>query len=96
MKYLVANTSGFNIVHRNESSMSEITIKLGLVKPEIIISNSAYIDGVYDLNTNKKNPGLPYCEVEDKSPTITDDWLSISANSKNQLTLNLKTNLKQL
>lgn len=54
MKYLVANTSGFNIVHRNESSMSEITIKLGLVKPEIIISNSAYIDGVYDLNTNKK------------------------------------------
>ena len=96
MKYFVSNTSGFTLLHRNESSASEITIKLGLVKPTITIKNSTYIDGVYDLNTNKKNPGLPYCEVENKTPTITDDWLSISANSKNQLTLNLITNLKQL
>ena len=96
MKYLVAPTSGFQIVHRNTSLVSELTIKLGLVKPEIIISNSTYIGGVYDLSSSKKNPGLPYCEIDEKQPTITDDWISVSANTKNQLTLNLITNLKQL
>ena len=96
MKYLVAPTSGFQITHRNSSLVSELTIKLGLVKPEITVKNSTYISGVYDLSTNKKNPGLPYCELDEKQSTITDDWLAISAYSKNQLTLNLITNLKQL
>ena len=96
MKHLVAPTSEFRITHRNSSLSSEITIKLGLSKPTIIVKNATYISGAYDSSTGKKNPGMPYCEVDDKTPTITDDWLSISANSKNQLTLNLKTNLKQL
>ena len=90
MKYLVAPTSGLHIVHRNKSSMTEITIQLGLVGPTITINNSTYISGVYDSTTNKKNPGFPYCELQDKKSTITDDWLSISTDSKNQLTLNLK------
>tara|TARA_R110002167_G_scaffold7683_11_gene36186 strand:+ start:7562 stop:7852 length:291 start_codon:yes stop_codon:yes gene_type:complete len=96
MKYLVAPTSAFEIVHRNSSNVSELTIKLGLVKPVITIKNSTYVSGVYDLSTNKKNPGIPYCEINEKQSTITDDWLAISSNSKNQLTLNLKTKLKQL
>ena len=96
MKYFVSPTSNFNIAHRNSSAVSELTIKLSLKGPVITISNSTYIDGVFDSSTNKKNPGMPYCEIQDKKPTITDDWLSISSNSKNQLTLNLKTKLKQL
>ena len=54
------------------------------------------MSGVYDSASGKKNPGLHYCEIDNKTPTITDDWISISANTKNQLTLNLKTKLKQL
>ena len=96
MKYFVANTSALEIIHRNSSSVSEITIQLSLSGPNITISNSTYIDDVYDISTRKKNPGMPYCELQEKKPTITDDWLAISANTKNQLTLNLKTKLKQL
>ena len=96
MKYLVAPTSELRIVHNNASASNEITIKLGLSKPTVTINKSTYIQGVYDSSSGKKNPGIPYCEVDNKESTITDEWLSISANSKNQLTLNLKTNLKQL
>ena len=63
-------------------------------RKKVWTDNPAWI--FYDLSTNKKNPGLPYCELDEKQSTITDDWLAISANSKNQLTLNLITNLKQL
>ena len=96
MKHLVAHTSEFRISHRNKSDAAEITIKLGLSKPVITISKSTFVSGVYDSASGKKNPGLHYCEIDNKTPTITDDWISISANTKNQLTLNLKTKLKQL
>ena len=39
---------------------------------------------------------MSYCEIQEKKPTITDDWISISSTTKNQLSLNLKTKLKQL
>tara|TARA_Y100001937_G_scaffold38706_1_gene55077 strand:+ start:492 stop:782 length:291 start_codon:yes stop_codon:yes gene_type:complete len=96
MKYLVDKTSGFNIVHNNPSGVSEITINLSLTKANVVLKNSTYIGGVYDLNTGEKNPGISYCEIQEKKPTITDDWISISSDTKNQLTLNLKTKLKQL
>tara|TARA_R100001510_G_C7581206_1_gene154125 strand:- start:293 stop:583 length:291 start_codon:yes stop_codon:yes gene_type:complete len=96
MKYLVDKTSGLNIVHNNLSGLPEITINLSLSKAKIVLKNSAHISGVYDLNTGKKNPGMSYCEIQEKKPTITDDWISISSTTKNQLSLNLKTKLKQL
>ena len=96
MKHLVANTSEFRITHNNASDMAEITIQLGLKKPTVTLHNKAYVSGVYDKTSGKKNPGMNYCEVNEKTPTITDDWVSISSSTKNQLTLNLKTKLKQL
>ena len=96
MKHYIADTSGLRITHTNSSNHAEITINLSLVKPGVVLHNKAYIEGVYDLTTGKKNPGMHYCEVNEKRPTITDDWLPISSETQNQMTLNLKTKLKQL
>ena len=95
MKYFVAPASSLQIAKKNSSNTANIIIKLGLTGPDITLINNAYVSGVYN-SSGKKNPGMPYCELSEKKPTITDDWVSISANSKNQLTLNLKTKLKQL
>tara|TARA_R100000742_G_C4277728_1_gene99866 strand:+ start:2648 stop:2938 length:291 start_codon:yes stop_codon:yes gene_type:complete len=96
MKYLVANTSELRIMHNNASSVAEITIQLGLKKPTVTLHDKAYISGVYDKTNGKKNPGMNYCEVNEKKPIILDDWVSISSSTKNQMTLHLKTKLKQL
>ena len=96
MKHLVAPTSGFTLTHRNSTNMAEITIQLSLKKPIVTVKNSAYIEGVFDLTTGKKNPGLNYCEIDEKNPTILNDWLFVSQDSSNELTLNLKTKLKKL
>ena len=111
MDYYVAPTSGLTIVNNNSSNSAEITISLSITGVELTFSEPTYISGVNDLSTDKKNPGMPYCEIYNKVPTITDNWKFISINDlvyndgsgsqtnssgKNQLTLNLKTKLKQL
>ena len=94
MKHYVAPTSEFRIV--KQATTAEIDIQLGPTGPEITCLNAAYIAGVYDSSTGKKNPGMPYCQVEEKTPTITDEWKPTSSSSKTQMTLNLKTKIKQL
>lgn len=96
MKYYVAPTSEFRITHNNASSVGEITIKLGLNGPSITCVDSSHISGVYDSSSGKKNPQMPYCEIDEKTPKFTDSWVSTSASRKNQITLKLKTKLKQL
>ena len=96
MKHYVANTSEFRLIHNNSSSAAEITINLSITGPKITLSNQAHISGVYDSTNGSKNPGMPYCEIDEKKPTITDEMLSISGDTQNRMTLNLKTKLKQL
>ena len=96
MRYLVANTSEFRINQNNNSGVAEIDIKLGLHKPTVTLKNKASIAGVFAVNGGKKNPGMPFCEVHEKKPTTTNEYLSVSSNTKNEITLNLKTKLKQL
>tara|TARA_R100000458_G_C8191187_1_gene184843 strand:+ start:436 stop:726 length:291 start_codon:yes stop_codon:yes gene_type:complete len=96
MKHYLATTSEFRIIHNNSSNTGEVTIQLGLSEPTVTVSNSSYISGVYDSSSGKKNPGMPYCEVDEQKPTITDEWRTISSGTKHQMTLNLKTKLKQL
>lgn len=95
MKYFVAPTSSLQIAKKNSSNTANITIKLGLTGPDIILSNNAYVSGVYS-SSGKKNPGMNYCEIDNKIPTLTDEWLSISNTTANQITLNLTTNLTQI
>ena len=90
MKYYVDPTSSLEIVQNNSSGVSEITIQLGIKGPKIIIDNIANIDGVYSLSNRKKNPGMSYCEIDNKEPTLTDDWIAISSTTTNEITLNLK------
>tara|TARA_R100001443_G_scaffold104862_1_gene113668 strand:+ start:7392 stop:7679 length:288 start_codon:yes stop_codon:yes gene_type:complete len=95
MTYLVSNTSALEIVQNNSSGAGEITIELGLTGPNIIITNATYVGGVYG-NNGKKNPGMPYCEVNEKIPNFTDEMVAISSATTNQITLNLDTNINQI
>ena len=96
MKHYVNDTSELRITHNNSSKVGEITIQLGIMNPIVIVKNSAYISGVYDSTTGKKNPGMPYCEIDAKVPTIKDERKAISSSTQNEMTLTLKTKLKQL
>jgi hypothetical protein len=95
MKYLVSNTSALEIVHNNSSSTANITIQLGIRRPIVTVTESTYIAGVYG-NDGTKNPGLPYCEVDEKTPNFTDNNVAVSTTTTNQITLNLDTNLMQI
>ena len=94
MKHYIASTSEYRIV--KNATTAEITIQLGPTGPDVTCLNASYVAGVYDSSTEKKNPGMPYCETNEKSPTITDEWNALSGSSTHQMTLNLKTKFKQL
>lgn len=96
MNYYVAPTSSINIINEKSHGMAEVTITLTPTGPVIETFEPNYIGGVYDLSSGKKNPGIPYCEVQEKSPSITDDWVFISDSTPSQLTLNLITNINQI
>jgi len=96
MNYNVAPTSSINIVCEKPNGTAEVTITLTPTGPVIETVQPNYISGVYDLATGKKNPGMPYCEVQEKTPTITDDWIFVSNTTPSQLTLNLITNINQI
>ena len=95
MKYFVAPASSLQIAKKNSSNTANIIIKLGLTGPDITLINNAYVSGVYN-SSGKKNPGMNYCEIDNKVPTLADEWLSISSTTTNQITLNLTTNLSQI
>tara|TARA_R100001443_G_C3227729_1_gene147583 strand:+ start:126 stop:416 length:291 start_codon:yes stop_codon:yes gene_type:complete len=96
MNYYVAPTSSIDIVKEKSHGMAEVTITLMPTGPVIETVQPNYISGVSDLSSGKKNPGMSYCEIQEKSPTITDDWIFISDSVPNQLTLNLITNINQI
>tara|TARA_R100000458_G_C8277205_1_gene252695 strand:- start:473 stop:760 length:288 start_codon:yes stop_codon:yes gene_type:complete len=95
MTYYAPPTYSLDIMQNNSSGTSEVNITLGLTGPTITLVNATDILGVYN-SSGKKNPIMPYCEVDNKVPTLTDSWIAISASADNELTLNLKTNLSQI
>ena len=96
MKHYVCPGSEFRIVQNTSSGVGEITISLNLTGPSITVTNAAYIGGAYDSSSGKKNPGIPYCQIDEPKPVFTDNWNNVSASSKKQVTLTLKSKLKQL
>ena len=92
----VAPSSSINIVHKKSSAMAEVNIILTITGPVVELVQPTYISGVFDLTSGKRNPGFPYCEIQEKAPTITDDWIFISNETPNQLTLNLISNTNQI
>ena len=95
MKYFVAPTSSLEIAKKSSNNTANIIIELGLTGPNVTLINNTYVSGVYGSN-GKKNPGMNYCEIDNKIPSLTDEWLSISSSTTNQITLNLTTNLMQI